>query len=921
MKNFIVLLTFCFVSVTFAQQQAFEITGILTSEDDNLPLEAATVYLQQVKDSTLMTYTISNQKGAFTLENKTSAKTANLYVSFMGYKTYHTKVNLEQLKIDLGTIKLLQNTAVLDAVLIKSQAPVTIKQDTLEFNVKSFKTKKDANIEDLLKELPGVELDPDGKITVNGKPVNQVLVNGKPFFGNDPTIATRNLSKDIIEKIQISDTKTDDEAFTGETVDGENKTVNLVIKKENNKGVFGRVAAGGGTDDRYQAAGMYNQFNDDLRISALVGTNNVNEPGFSYGEINKMFGGRSSYDTNNQLFNYGVDGVITSRNYGLNYVDNWGKKAEASASYFGSNTDNENETISQRENILPDSRYFTSTSSKSAQNADQHKVDSNFKFKIDSTLQITLRPEFRQIKRTNAFQSIQNSYGTDGTPINNSTSNSYTESEEFQFQNNANITKRLKRKGSFLKFDVFYRTQQSEDDNKLINEVNILGSTPQTTALNQLRETDNTKNTFRASVAYRVPLIKKALFLDLRYGYRDITDLNTRMAFDFDENTQKYEPTTNTAFNSDYQYTNITSTPTAGLEYKKKKWTTSLRTDFIFRTLENKDALRPEFDLKRHFNATALQYQLGYNGPKTRVNLRYDLSNQAPSLNQLQTFVDVTNPLNVVVGNPNLSPTDFHNFNIYFNKNNFQKGVGFNFYTFTSISEDAIVAKTTVNDDLVKVTTFENVDGNYRAYIHAGYNKKVKLDSLKTLKINVGLTNNIRRYVNFTNEVKYASLSKSIRPGIGLRFNWKKVMELDAFYNIHFTENTFDTDLFNKQEFTSHSLQLNSRNYFTKSLEWSNNVSYEYNPNISDDFQKSVWFWNSTLAYSFLKDKATVTLKAYDLLNQNNNSRRVVNQNYIEDRQSTVLQQYFMLGFSWKFNTLGKAGEVNSGQRGYIIRR
>ncbi|WP_083191739.1 outer membrane beta-barrel protein [Formosa haliotis] len=665
---------------------------------------------------------------------------------------------------------------------------------------------------------------------------------------------------------------------------------------------------------------MYNQFNDDLRLSALVGTNNINEPGFSYGEIDKMFGGRASYDNSSQIFNFGIDGIITSRNYGFNYADDWGKVAEATASYFGSNTDNENETISDRENILPNGRYFTSAYSKAVQNADQHGIDSNIKFKIDSTLLITLRPQVRKIKRTNAYLENQNSYSEFGEPINNSTSNSYTETDESEFQNNTNITKLLGKKGSFLKMDVFYRTIQTDDENKLENEINILGDALKTTEINQLRETENSNKTFIAAATYRLPLIDKSLFLDLGYAYRDHTILNTRMSFDYNEDTQNYEPTTNTAFNSDYEYANITSTPTAALEYKSKKWRTSLKTDFIFRTLENKDALRPEYDLKRQFNAAAIQYRLNYNGPKTQIGLRYDLRNDAPALNQLQTFVDVTDPLDIVVGNPDLSPTDNHNFNIFFNNNNFQKGIGFNLYTYTSIINDAVVSKTTVNENLEKVTTYENVDGNYRFYIDAGFNKRVKIDSLKTLQMNVGVSNSINRYINFTNDVQYASLRKSISPNVGLRFQWKDVMDLRTHYNLDFTHNTFDTDLFNKQEYTVHRLYINSRNNITKKLEWSNTINYNYNPNISDGFEKSAWFWNSILSYAVLKDQGAITLKAYDLLNQNNNSRREINENYIEDRQSTVLQQYFMLGFSWKFNTLGKAGEVQGG-RNIIIRR
>ncbi|WP_406684634.1 outer membrane beta-barrel protein [Seonamhaeicola sp. MEBiC1930] len=939
MKHLLIILFVFTMSLSFAQSQSFqvlsnnvvetkksksllkpfEITGVLTSEIDKTPLESATVYLQRVKDSALITYTISDSKGKFVLENKTNDKEANLFVSYIGFETFHKRVKIDKPIINLGNIILKESTNTLDAVLVKSQAPITIKKDTLEFNVKSFKTRKDANIEDLLKELPGVEVDANGQIKVNGKVVNKVLVNGKPFFGNDPTIATRNLSKEIIEKIQVSDTKTDAEAFAGQEGSGENKTVNLVIKKDHNKGMFGRLSAGAGTDKRYQMAGMYNQFNDDLRLSILSGGNNINEPGFSYGEIDKMFGGRATYDTRSQLFNYNLNGNIVSRNYGLNYVDDWGETVDASVSYFVSNTDNINETISERENILPDGRYFSSSSSTSNQSAEQHGVDSNFIIKIDSTLLITFRPQLRRINRINDFNSSESSFNEVNELINSSLSESFTETDENEFQNNTNITKRLGKNGSFLKFNVFNRFIQTDDENILDNEVSILGDSPETINLNQRRLTDNRDETFVFEAIYRLPLKAKELFLDVTYGYRDNTKENKRTSFDLNETTGQYEPTTNTAFNSDFEYANITSTPTLALEYKKKKWSTSIKTDFISRTLENKDKLRPEFDLKRKFNAAAVRYRLNYRSPKTSLNVRYNLNNNAPSLNQLQTFVDVTDPLNVVIGNPELKPETNHYINLYYRANDFQKGKNLYAYISSSIRNNDIISKRTISEDLVRETTYENVNGGYSLYGNLGYGKKIKIDSLKSINLNVGLNNNYRRFINYNNDVQYATLSKSFGPQLGVRFVWKDVTELGVHYNSSFTDNSFDIDSFTDQKFTVHNAYINTTNYINKSLEWRNTMRYNYNPNIADGFQKSAWFWNSTLAYSFMKDKATLTLKAYDLLNQNTNARRIVNQNFIEDRQSTVLQQYFMLSFSWKFNTLGKAGEVRGG-RGYIVR-
>jgi hypothetical protein len=246
MKKILILISFFLTSFIYSQSKDFTITANIKASDDKEILESATVHLERLKDSSIVAYTITDAKGNFEIAASTSDSKTKLIVSFIGFKPYSKIIEVKNQNI--GTLYL-KTANRLDAIVIRSSAPITIKKDTVEFNVKSFKTKADANVEDLLKKLPGVEVDAEGAITVNGKPVNKILVNGKPFFGNDPTITTRNLTKDIIEKVQILDTKTNAQAFAGEDSDGENKTINLTIKKENNKGYFGKVAAGKGTDD------------------------------------------------------------------------------------------------------------------------------------------------------------------------------------------------------------------------------------------------------------------------------------------------------------------------------------------------------------------------------------------------------------------------------------------------------------------------------------------------------------------------------------------------------------------------------------------------------------------------------------------------------------------------------------------------
>ncbi|PQV51290.1 outer membrane receptor protein involved in Fe transport [Jejuia pallidilutea] len=903
MKKVTIVFIFFFTSFLSSQTNSFNISGTLVAEDGNFPLESATVYLQRVIDSTLITYTISDRNGEFTLENKTTDKKANLYISYVGYQTYSKVINLDKEFTDLGKIKMQINTEALDEIVIKSTAPITIKRDTLEFNVKSFKTRKDANVEDLLKELPGVEVDEEGNIQVNGKPVNRIFVNGKPFFGDDPTITTRSLTKDIVEKIQILDTKTKDQAFTGEEVDGENKTVNLVIKEENNKGVFGRVAAGAGTDNHYEYAGMFNYFDNDRRISFLAGGNDINSPGFSFGEIRQMFGGG-----NNIRLGSG-QGLIESQNFGTNYADKYGEKVDVSANYFYSGSNSENKNISNRENILADSRFFTTSTSNSFNDSDSHNANFEIDIKIDSTLLINIEPSFRYSKSNTQFSEDETSSDEFNALLNQSTLTSNVETFGKNFSNEIDVTKRFGSNGAFLRLSLDNEINVRERDDFLNSETNIFGENPEDVLRNQYTDGENKVDNLSSRLTYRLPLIGKEFFVEFQYRYDFNKQEDKKSTFDLDTDTQEYS-NFNIDLSTDFEYINEANTPSVEFEYRKKDWSASMEASYVFRTLENKDMLRPEFTIQRDFEAVELRSRFRYRfSPQSSLRVGYNLNNNPPRLSQLQAFRDVSNPLNTVVGNPNLEPENNHRVYARYNNFNFQKGFGFYGFFRATIDNNTVVRKTVIDENLVRETTFANVNGNYDVNGYVSVSKKVKIDSLRTLNFDVGIGPNIRRTINFNNDVQYASNNTSLSPRLGMRFIWKDVLEFNPRYRLSYTQNTFDIENFDDQEFISHSLNLNSATFLPKGFEWRNDVSFNYNPNVADGFQKSAWFWNATLAYSVLKNKGTVTLKAYDLLNQNTNARRIATQNYIEDVESTVLQQYFMLSFSWKFNSLGSAAE------------
>ncbi len=917
MQKLITIAALLCISLSFSQSKNFKISGQIYSEPDNVPLEAATVYLERVKDSSLVTYTISEKDGAFNLEDQTASDSLNILVSYVGYKSYKRKIVIDKPDISLGKINL-QISNALDEVVIKSSAPITIKKDTLEFNVKSFKTKKDATVEDLLKQLPGVEIDEEGKIKVNGKEVNKILVNGKPFFGNDPSITIKNLTKEIIEKIQVVDTKTKSEAFTGEEGDQENKTINLTIKEENNKGVFGRVAAGAGTDGRYEFAGMFNRFNNDQRISVLVGGNNINSPGFSFGEIEKMFGSggstsfnsNGSFSINGRQFG-GGQGITTSNLAGANYADAIGEKTEVAADYFYSNSSSENETSSQRETILSDSRFFSNSNSRSNNDTQSHSVNSDFEIKIDTTFLINIKPSFATSNSTTDYTSQDETLNEEQTLTNQSTLNSFVENNVKNFSNEISTTKKFGTKGAFLRFGLDNSFNNSESEDFINSNTEIFGANPEIINRNQLTDGDNKSNTLVADVSYRLPIKEKEFFINFNYEYQRNKDENTQSTFDFNSVSNNFD-TFNEALSTDFEYTDTRSSPGVSLSYRKEKWSARFGADYVSRTLKNQDGLRPQFNVERDFKAIELNSNFNYRfSKKASIYANYRLSNSPPALRQLQAFEDVSNPLNTVIGNPNLEPTNEHRIYLGFNAYNWQERTGFYMYANITKRQNAVISKTTIDAETLKrITTYDNVDGNQNGYFGVDFSKKIKIDSLQSLRFKVGNWSNFSKNINFNNEVQYASDVLATTPNIGLDYVCTNVFEFKPRYSITFTNNKYDIDAFEDLNFTSHNLDLNTTFFLLKGIEWRNDMTYNYNPNVAAGFQRDAWFWNASVAYSVLKDKGLVTLKVYDLLNQNTNARRTATLDYIQDTQSTVLRQYFMLNFSWKFNSLGAKGET-----------
>jgi len=381
-----------FLSFSSFSQRNITITGRVLEKNAQVPLVAATVYLSALKDSAVIDYTISDKNGFFKFDTKKITMPVSLNISYLGYQAFKQEANTILESKDFGVLYMSIVPDNLDEVVVKSEVPpIRIKKDTLEFNISSFKVRPDANVETLLKQLPGVIIAANGKISVNGKEVNQVLVNGKPFFDKDGKIAIQSLPSDIIEKVQITDTKTKKEELTKQASNSNNASINLTIDEKKNNGIQGKFMGGYGTNNRYESSALINYFRNKRKISVLGSSNNINTTGFSMDDVfDNMGGGRNA---SSGSFN-GGRGIVLSNMLGLNYSDEWFQDFETNGSYFFSNSNSENGNRTKMTTFLPTGNFITESNAKTNEENRRHNFNYQLEYKIDSTTSLVVVPKF-----------------------------------------------------------------------------------------------------------------------------------------------------------------------------------------------------------------------------------------------------------------------------------------------------------------------------------------------------------------------------------------------------------------------------------------------------------------------------------------------------------------------------------------------
>lgn len=907
-RNILLLLFFIAGFQSFAQK-AITLKGVVKSKKNQGAIESATVYLQKVKDSTMVDYTITDKNGAFNLKTSPVEEEVYLKISYLRFKDYAKKYTQITTDLDLQIVELEEEEQLIEAVVIKSDIPpIRIKKDTLEFNASSFKMKPDANVESLLKQLPGVEIGADGKISVNGKEVNQILVNGKPFFDKDGKVALQNLPSSMINKVQVTDTKTKKEEKTGQTASSNNASINLTIDEKKNKGFFGKIIAGTGSDKRYETSGIANYFKNKTKVSVLTSANNVNSVGFSMDEVfDNMGGGRNGNKLwlgNNGSFwyggqNFGSENGITESNLaGINYSDTYFKNFDFSSSFFHSSTHNRNVNKTNYTNLLPTGTFETKSNSITTTDSNYNNFDFTSDIKIDSTFSIVLEPKFNKSVRNNWSQSVSSSY-ENNVLLNDISSENRTQSENSSFSNTTTITKNFNSKGRSLSI-VINNEHRKEDYDNLVNSTTnfYLNSNP-SDIRNQSSNSKTTNNLIKGELEFQEPIMD-SLTVSLGTSFEYNTFKNDNKTFDFDEFSNSY-------VDENDRLTLLVQSKTseiytyAGVIFMKSKLNlfANLGTLSIHNVNES-GYLGIDSRIDKNFMLPKANFNINYKFTKSKsVWVNYDLKYDMPSAVQIIPIENLSNPLNTVVGNPDLNINKMHSVYLSFRNFDYTTRSGYGLYSGINYNENQVTSKATFDENRKRTTTYVNISGTNNAWFGLYWNKSIKKDN-KNYRLELRVNNNLGYDKGFVNNDNYTSSSFTISPTAKFTYENTDKFSITPSYNfsknfVNYTNYTLD-----KTNFYTHKLNLQVTTFWPKNWTFGNDFGYNYNSNLGSGFRNDFYLWNTSLSYSFYKDTFLAKVKVYDVLNQNLSTRRTVTETSIIDQENIVLKRYIMFSLTYK---------------------
>lgn len=912
MKKILFLLIFIF-NALFFNGQTVSIDGKARDYNNKL-IENATVYLLKQRDSSIINYTATNKEGKFSLKTNPVNEPTFLKIDAEKLASYSVTFDKIDQSLSLGEIELGKNPVFTIEEIKISVSPVKIKKDTIEFNASSIKVRPNSKIEELLKQIPGVEIGNDSKITVNGKEVDQIMINGKPFFDKDGKIALQNLPADIIKNIQFTTTKTKEEELSGKTPKSNNTTINFNIDEKKNKGLISRLTVGYGSDKRYEGNGLLSFFKNDTKISLVASTNNINSQGLSTDEVFDSMGqGRNSWGQGGgPTTSGGNKGIQRSTTIGLNYSDKFTKNAELdSFSLMYSNSNLEARSKVSKTTLLPDYILKTNSESNGENETKQYSFNTAARIELDSLTSIYISPSF---SRTEGFSFNHSKSSTlkDNVLLNESDSYGSINSEANTFSPNIYFSKKFRKKGRTAFANINSTISESKTNNLNRSENIFYQSTDPNDNRNQLAQNKNQNSNFGFNTGYSEPITDSmGVSLNLKYegkSTRDLRDVN-----DFNDLTGEFSSYNTALSNRMNQKLNKIS-PELSFELNQKKlniWA-SLTLDISDMNI-NSTFNGKQYELQKNFALPGYNLNLQYVFSENKRLSLYNYSDyNIPTAEQLTPYEDTSDPLITYKGNQNLKNTWTNRTDLYFNNFNILKNINYFFNIGFTYGNNDVINYSQYDDSGKQVVTYDNVSGNKSMNAGGNFSKIFKWKDNK-LTISPKFTASYSYNKGFINGQQFTSNSYSVNPGLNITYEIKDKLTIRPSYRLGYNSSSYTNYSIDMVNTANQTLKLEVTNYlFQNRLVFGNDFEYNTNSNIAPGFKKDFYFWNTSLGYSFFKKQIIAKVKVYDVLNQNQSVKRTITNSYFEDREDLILKRYIMFSLSMKLNKFaGKKLEEN----------
>lgn len=922
--KFLVLVLFLVSSVSVFAQNQYEVKGLVTDTAASYKMVNSTITLLKAKDSTLVKFTRAGADGAFTLSNLSPGKFI-LLLSYPGYADYVEDFQLDSVKKtrDFGQMNMTLKATILKGVIIKGNiTAIKIKGDTTEFNAAAYKIQPNSKVEDLLKQLPGITVDKNGKITAQGQAVNKVLVDGEEFFGDDPTLVTKNLRGDMVDKVQLYDKKSDQATFTGIDDGQKAKTINIQLKEDKKNGYFGKVDAGAGTEKFYQAQTMFNAFKGKKKFSAYGTIGNTGKTGLGW-EDNDKYGGNQMEVTEDggmmfysgggddglDSFNgrYNGRGIPLTKSGGVHFDNKWNKDKESINTNYkiGSiDVDGTNTTLTQ--NNIPGQAYNTTATERFSNRMFRHKLDGTYSINLDSnaTLKVAIDGTLKDSNAADESDAI--SVRDNQSKLNTSKNKSSTDGNQRALNASAFYTQKLKKKGRTFSLRLSQALNENRStgflysDNQFFDEQENRSSQE---IVDQYKTNSSTNSAFNSNLTYTEPLSKE-LSLILNYGLGINKGLSDRKSFN-KAGDGSYS-ILDKDYSNNFELNQLSNQGGAMFNFKKDKSVITLGTKISDVKFEQFSKYS-NTTYKRNFTNWNPQLSYRYNlSQMASFRFNYNGNTRQPGIDQLQPIKVNTDPLNIVEGNPELRPSFNSSINMGYNSYKVMSGqsiyIGAN-YGFNSNA----ITSSIVTDDKGKSTS-KSINLSEKTPINYGINVYLSR-KINLFDLNVGLNGNVSGSKNYSLVNKELNTTKSNSYNGGVNLSKYKEKGYSFYLSVGPTYNTSEASLQQQRNNNGWGTRGDASFsiYLPGKVEISTDGDYEYRAKtqtFNQEFERFIW--NASISKKFFKEEnLKLSASANDLLNQNVGFDRSSSNNRITQSNYVTIKRYFMLSLIWDFNKMG----------------